>query len=196
MRISLFSLLSIIVIVTISINAFFLAFIPEHYSIFFATLLIFFNMSAGALVGFLLQRGIFTPLKRIQKSLDEIKKDNFDLQMPAPFAQELRDFVGSIQVLLQKIQQSKKETEEARAVLEIRVGARTRELRELADSLEGKIQERTKELQGRVKELERFQKLVVGRELWMRDLKRRNRELQARLRKETEEKFEEAKVGS
>ena len=68
--------------------------------------------------------------------------------------------------------------EEAKTILEIKVKARTRELRELAEKREEEIQERTKELQDQVKELERFQRLTVGRELKMIELKKKIRELE------------------
>lgn len=45
------------------------------------------------------------------------------------------------------------------------------ELKELQESLEKKVEERTKELQERIDELEKFRKLTVGRELRMVELK-------------------------
>ncbi len=47
--------------------------------------------------------------------------------------------------------------------------------KELQGSLEQKVQERTKELQQRVEELERFRKLTIGRELKMIELKKKLR---------------------
>jgi hypothetical protein len=62
--------------------------------------------------------------------------------------------------------------EEARMALEIKVLARTRELREIAGGLGNKIEERTAELKEKIKELERFNKLAVGRETKMIELKK------------------------
>lgn len=64
------------------------------------------------------------------------------------------------------------ELETGRTVLEIKVQARTRELRELALSLDEQVKERTKELQKKIEELERFQRVSVGRELRMVELKK------------------------
>ena len=64
------------------------------------------------------------------------------------------------------------ELEDSRKVLEIRVEARTRELRELTDKQEDIIGERTKELKKKIKELEAFRKVAVGRELKMMELKK------------------------
>lgn len=68
-------------------------------------------------------------------------------------------------------------------VLEVRVRARTRELKELTQNLEGQVTERTSELQERVNELERFHRLTVGREMKMAALKRELRKLKGELEK-------------
>ena len=69
------------------------------------------------------------------------------------------------------IEDQSKKLEEAKTSLEIRIQARTRELQELAQKLEEQIRERTKELQNKVGELEKFNRLAVGRELKMIELK-------------------------
>ena len=64
------------------------------------------------------------------------------------------------------------ETEMSRAVLEVKVGARTKELKEFSEGLEEQVATRTKELQGKMEALEKFNRLAVGRELKMIELKR------------------------
>ena len=102
---------------------------------------------------------------------------------------------GRLRNSMLEIFRRNKRMEEMNAVLEIRIRARTRELQEQADALRKEAREKTKalevkkkELQERVEELEKFQKLTVGRELKMIELKE---ELQ-RLRKELE-KFKRKK---
>jgi len=75
------------------------------------------------------------------------------------------------------------EIEEAKAVLEIKIVARTKELRELTESLDEQVKQRTKELQEKLEELEKFHKLTVGRELKMIDLKEEIKKLQKELEK-------------
>jgi len=61
---------------------------------------------------------------------------------------------------------------ESKVVLEIRVRARTRELEEIANTLDEQVKERTQELQEKMTDLKRFQSLAVDRELKMIELKK------------------------
>jgi len=83
--------------------------------------------------------------------------------------------------IFNELSKTKSELEESKTVLEIRVAARTRELRELTEGLDLRVKERTKELQEKIEELERFQKLAVGRELKMTELKKEIKKLQKKL---------------
>lgn len=69
------------------------------------------------------------------------------------------------------------EMEIAKAALEIKVEARTRKLRELSKNLEGEVRERTRDLEIKVEELERFNRLSVDRELKMIELKKEIKDL-------------------
>ncbi len=73
--------------------------------------------------------------------------------------------------------------EEAKKVLEIKVAARTKELRELTERQEEIIEERTKEIKEKLEESERFQKLTIGRELKMIELKEEIEKLKEELGK-------------
>ena len=55
-------------------------------------------------------------------------------------------------------------------------------LKKFTEELEQKVEERAKELKARVEELERFNRLAVGRELKMIELKKRIRELEDKLK--------------
>ncbi len=76
---------------------------------------------------------------------------------------------------------SQEETEIAKTTLEIRVAARVRELKELADALDQKVKKRTKELRQRLVELEKFQRLMIGREEKMIKLKEEIKEAKKEL---------------
>lgn len=84
--------------------------------------------------------------------------------------------LGEIRELEEKLDESKK-------ILEIRVEARIRELKEITGSLEKKVKERTEELGNKLEELELMNKLMVGRELKMIELKEQLREAEEEILK-------------
>ncbi|MBU4351326.1 hypothetical protein L6250_03840 [Candidatus Parcubacteria bacterium] len=84
---------------------------------------------------------------------------------------------------LVELKKTKQALEEAKAVLEMRVEERTKQLQDLTRDLEEKIKERTRELQEKVEDLQRFNELVVDRELKMIELKKELEECRAKLLK-------------
>jgi hypothetical protein len=78
---------------------------------------------------------------------------------------------------------AQEDAEMARTTLEIKVEARTKELKELSENLEEQVKVRTKELQEKIEELERFHGLAVGRELKMISLKEEIEKLKKELEK-------------
>lgn len=84
---------------------------------------------------------------------------------------------------ISKIKKYQKALEKSKTALEIKIQARTRELKEMAESLDEKVKEKTKELQEKVEELGKFQKLAVGRELKMIELKKEIKEIKEELEK-------------
>ena len=93
--------------------------------------------------------------------------------------QKLKEMMKSLE---KKVKERTKELEEAKTVLEIKVKARTRELEELNKMLEEKVKQRTKELQDKVEELEKFQKIALGREWKIAQLKKEIEALKEKLK--------------
>lgn len=75
------------------------------------------------------------------------------------------------QKFLYKTYLQRRELEETTVVLGIRIRAKTRELQEQAELLRQENRLKTDALRRRIKELERFRRLAVGRELKMAQLK-------------------------
>lgn len=104
-------------------------------------------------------------IRALAKALFELKKSQAALEDKTKALGKLNEELEA------RVRSRTEELEEAKAVLEIKVRARTRELQGLAQNLEAEVQKRTKEVYQRMEELERFQKLAVGRELKMIELK-------------------------
>ncbi len=144
----------------------------KHFTIVF---LITFLM-IGGLSLIIAKRGA-APIVEFTKKIQQIEKEGFGEKINIKTGDEIETLVKAFNNMSGKIIQSYQELEEQRNVLEIKVNARTKELRELAETLEKRVEEKTKELQDRIIELERFQKITVGRELKMVELKEKIKEL-------------------
>lgn len=94
---------------------------------------------------------------------------------------KLEEMEAALAVANEKIKAYQDELEEARTILDIRVRAKTRQLQEEAQNFKNKFEERTKELQGRLNDLERFHRLTVGRELKMMELKKKIKQEQQKV---------------
>lgn len=143
------------------------------------------NIVAVVTLLFLITRGIIPSLTHIQDILRRVGQGNFSsrVDLNRPFPSELREVARTVNTMIARIQKARSEVEKAKQGLEKTVEERTHELRELTVSLEQKVKERTKELEVKIEELERFERLSVGRELTMIELKREIAELQEQLRK-------------
>ena len=82
-----------------------------------------------------------------------------------------------------ELEKVKQNLEEMNSILEVRVKARTVELEGMNQTLEEKVIERTNDLGKKIKDLETFQRVTVGRELKMIELKKENEHLRAAIAK-------------
>ena len=113
----------------------------------------------------------------------------FSTDMVSSFAEILREKRDKLIQAQKKAIDAFEKIDEAKKVLEIRVDARTKELKFLTENLESQVRERTDELEKKLKELEKINKLMIGREIKMIDLK-------DELRKTKKKKIEEYKKES
>lgn len=167
----------------ISLLAAFFAFAGSEASLIVSTILV--SVFGIPLLVLITVRGVLGPVLRIQETVRKIAQGTYDVQFPRPAFREMRELAEDLDAMAETIRRGRESAEEAKATLEIRVRARTRELQELAKGLEQKVKERTKELEDKVRELEKFQRLAVGRELRMVELKKELSEIQAKRSRDT-----------
>lgn len=130
----------------------------------------------------LLARSFTRPLKKIIEGIREVTKGNLNFVIETKSKDELGELVKYFNEMTQQLKITRSALEEAKATLEIRVAARTKELEGLAESREEVIKERTKELQERIDELETLHRLAVDRELKMVELKKEIKALKAQFK--------------
>ena len=135
------------------------------------------------LIIFLILRTIVDPLKKMTAACQEVRKGNLEVKIPARSRTEIGELATTFNEMIKDLRESQAALEESKKVLEIKVAARTRELKELAERREEIIAERTKELRERIEELEKFHRLTVGRELKMVELKEEIKKLKKELEK-------------
>jgi methyl-accepting chemotaxis protein len=144
---------------------------------------LFFGLVISGISIYLVLDSIYSAFSEIKEAAKEISRGETETFFSGSYDKEIIDLSKSINIAAREIYNTRKELEEAKTVLEIKVRARTKALNELAQSLEEKVKERTKELQNKVEELERFYKLAVGRELKMTELKKEIKKLKEELEK-------------
>ena len=127
-------------------------------------------------------KGVY-PILKFTKKIQEIEKGNLKQKINIKTGDEIETLARTFNGMLEKINQSYNEIQEQKEILEIKVNARTKELKDLSMGLEENIKERTKELQEKLDELERFQKITIGREKKMIELKKEITDLKEKLEK-------------
>ncbi len=118
----------------------------------------------------------FFPLKGVLHPLSDLPFISASTIMVLFIAKNLQDRFFDLLA-------AQEEVEMAKAILEIKVEARTSELKELSASLEEQVNQRTASLQEKIEDLERFNRLTVGRELKMIELKDKIGELEEKIEK-------------
>jgi nitrate/nitrite-specific signal transduction histidine kinase len=132
----------------------------------------------------LIAQSITNPLAALARGAEEVSRGNLDIKFKIYSKDELGSLAEALNKMIKDLKRFRLAQEESKAILEIKVKARTRELEELSQTLESRVEERTKELQKKIDELERFRRLTVGRELKMIALKKEIKALEKELAKQ------------
>lgn len=128
-------------------------------------------------------------LKNLISVIDVIKKISEENDLNARINVSSKDEIGYLAEIFnnmldntrdiqEKIREAEIKLKETNLSLERRIHERTEDLVKLKNNLEITVFERTKELQEKLMELEKFKEFTVGRELKMIELKKKLKELQ------------------
>lgn len=138
------------------------------FSLLFFIIIIF----CVSLLSFYFSRGLTRPLRQLIKGAEIIGAGNLEHRIKVKSKDELGELGMKFNKMTEDLERAQRVCMRSREGLEVEVASRTKKLRELANSLDEQVQTRTKELQDRIDELERFHRLTVGRELKMIELKK------------------------
>lgn len=151
---------------------------------------LFFVILVTVLFVVLFSVNILRPLFQLLESFTKVREGDLETRVDIKTGDELEKLGKGFNDMVLALKKARQELEEEKASLQIKVKARTQELEELTQTLEMKVKERTKELEEKTKELqeklgelEKFHKLLVGRELKMAELKEKIRLLEEKMKK-------------
>ena len=130
----------------------------------------------------LLFEKIINPLKELKKGIDEVKKGNLNVKLPSQGSPEMKEIIESFNEMLQKIKHQNETLKETSTILKIRINAKTRALNELSLRLKKEVEEKTKTLKEKIEELEKIQKIMIGREYKIAQLKKEIERLKEKLK--------------
>ncbi len=126
-----------------------------------------------SLTFYVILRGIVNPIKRITDVCRNVRRGDLEVKIQdQSLDTEIGELAETFDGMLSELRDSRRELEDAKEVLEIKVAARTKELEVLAQGLGTQVDERTKDLREKMEQLERINRLAVGRELKMIELKK------------------------
>jgi HAMP domain-containing protein len=131
-----------------------------------SVLIMLLSLFLAIIVGTYLSRRITRPIIGLRDAATKIGQGMLDTQIEVRSKDEIGDLAGAFRQMIEDLKKS-------RAKLE-----------QYSRDLERQVADRTKELQTKMDELERFNKLAVGREIRMIELKKRIQELEGEQNKE------------
>ncbi|OGG11478.1 hypothetical protein A2Z00_02950 [Candidatus Gottesmanbacteria bacterium RBG_13_45_10] len=163
-----------------------------------SVLVVLLSLVLVTAVSIYFSKKITTPLIKLRDASMSISSGNLDTTIEIAANNEIGELAkafndmtaklkSSYTILEQKVTERTQELEEAKKKLENvnidlegKVKARTAELEKLKVSLEAQVSQRTQELNEKLSELEQMNKIMIGRELKMAELKKEMEALKAK----------------
>jgi HAMP domain-containing protein len=137
----------------------------------FAVILFVAGILIIGFISFRVSSWLIRPIRQLRYGIEQVRRGGLAYRVDVATKDELGELADNFNRMIKDLKDSQDALEEAKTSLEIKVGAKTRQLRELVGGLEEQVKARTKEIQEKMVDLERFNKLAVGRELKMVELK-------------------------
>ncbi|MCX6817393.1 MAG: HAMP domain-containing protein [Candidatus Aenigmarchaeota archaeon] len=116
------------------------------------------------IITYLLTGALSKPILKLTDAMKKISGGNLDVKIEVKEGDEIGQLASSFKQMLEELKTSKIKIEEH------------------SKTLEKDVEDRTSQLEDKVSELERFSKLVIGRELKMVDLKKKLKEVEDKLK--------------
>ncbi len=145
----------------------------------FALSLIIGVLLAVILGALLLRSLVLMPINKLNKAIKEFGRGNLQYRIH----DYPDDEIGKVAKGFNQMSHSLEKRYEQLENLNQQLKERTTELEQLRDNLEEKVGSRTKELRGKVEELEAIQRVTTGRELKMMELKEEIQRLKGQIEK-------------
>ncbi len=128
---------------------------------------------------------IIRPIKELTELCDQMREGQLITKTIESDIEEINQLIISFNQAISDLKEYKIKIEDANRLLEGKVEERTAELEKLTATLEEKIKERTKQLSDKIEQLEKFERITVGRELKMMEQKKEIDNLHSQLDKIT-----------
>jgi len=135
------------------------------------------------LMGRGIDRLVISPLEEFQKGVKGISGGDLKNRINIQTGDEIESLSKEFNLMIERLQKTKKDLEKAKTILEVKVRTRTKQLQELNKDLENKVEERTKELIKKLEKLGEYQQLNTGRDLKVAELNRKIKKLEERIEK-------------
>jgi PAS domain S-box-containing protein len=114
------------------------------------------------IVNVLISQTIIRPIREFEKITKRVAKGDLKTEIKIKTGDEIEELGKNFNLMLEALRAHQEALEESKKVLEIRVQARTRELRELTEKQEEIIKTKTEELREKIKELEKSQTALLS----------------------------------
>ena len=139
------------------------------YELLYSIIIIVLSIILTILASIYLAKNITRPIITLRDAAVQVGEGRLDTQMEIDSKNELGDLAHAFKQMIVDLKKSKAETEK------------------YSKNLEAQVADRTKELQVKMEELERFNKLAVDRELKMIELKKKIKEMENMPRPDNED---------